>query len=63
MSEYYLLTHENGKVSARRVKKNRSGHWEAFGKVELYDLPIPEIRMAVEIQAVIEKHRNAEGGN
>jgi len=33
-------------------------HWEIFGQVELYDLPIPEIRMAVDVQKVVEKYRS-----
>ena len=58
MPDHYLLIHEDGKVTARRIKKNRSGHWEAFGKIELWDLPIMEIRMSVEIQKIVEKFRS-----
>ena len=58
MTEYYLLKYEDGKVTVRQVDKDRHGHWWEFGKVELYDLPIPEIRMAIDVQAVVEKYRS-----
>jgi len=58
MAEFYLLKHEEGKVTASRVDKDRNGHWQEFGKVELYDLPIPEIHMAIDVQAVVEKYRS-----
>ena len=57
MPEHYLLTHDGDRVTAQRVRKDRNQHWQVFGKVDLYDLPVAEIRMAVEIQEVIEKHR------
>jgi len=58
MAEFYLLKHEEGKVTARQVSKDRNGHWQEFGKVDLYDLPIPEIHMAIDVQAAVEKHRS-----
>ena len=59
MPDHYLLIHEDGKVTARRAKMNKqTKHWEIFGQVELYDLPIPEIRMAVDVQKVVEKYRS-----
>lgn len=57
MPEHYLLTDDNGKVTAKRIKKNRSGHWAEFGRVEIWDLPIPEIRMAIDVRKVVEMYR------
>ena len=58
MAEYYILKHDGGKVTAQRARINtRTKHWELFGKVDIYDLPIPEIRMAIEVQKVVERHR------
>ena len=58
MAECYLLTDEGGKVTAKRIRKNRNGHWETFGSVPLLDLPIPEIRLAIEMQKLLERHRS-----
>ena len=57
MTEHYLLTDDGGRVTAKRIKRDRNKHWQEFGRVDLFDLPVPEIRMAVEVQAVIEKFR------
>jgi len=56
MAEHYLLTDDGGKVTAKRIKKNRSGHWEAFGSVELYDLPLDDLRIGVETRMLVERH-------
>ena len=60
MSEYFLIEHcdgPNGKVTCKRASKDRNGHWQEFGRVEIWDLPVPEIRLAVEILALVEKYR------
>ena len=58
MAEYYLLKYEDGKVTGCQVDKDQNGRWWEFGRVELYDLPIPEIHMAIDVQAVVEKYRS-----
>ena len=60
MPEYFLITQEDGrdgKVTAQRVRKDRNKHWETFGIVELWDLPIPEIQLAIAMKALVERYR------
>ena len=59
MAEYYLLKHENGRVTARRAEYHpKNNMYYVFGPVDLYDLPIPEIRMAIDVQKAVDRYRS-----
>jgi hypothetical protein len=62
MPEYFIIAHGDGptgKVTARRAEKHPSnGMFSASGSVEIFDLPIPELALAIDVLKAVEKHRS-----